>query len=360
MDDIKIKACSPDNGVALTQLVSVFRDSYGDQFPFPAVYDVEYWSRNIGSRFISVVAARKNHIQAHIAARPEPENENVVQLCFPACSEALMGQAIDITSRAWSLLESIAQRQKWSSVYYASFSDIELMQRIGVESFGTSTSMLLPEYIPLQNPRCAKAGRKSSREGGRSHIVVGQRILDQSSASDAPLYIPERHKEISSFLLKTLGVKNLSTRMHEAAKKEASPVPADSEALQSRIFNWGAANYVVRPTMLSSFQQSLFEIRRAANSRSVIFVDARDSRCPEYAEFLEQNGFMYSGIAPALFSTESIVYSQTSDVVLDSDSFVCPVAKELARYMNEHVAPGQVLAHPANLKQGSKYATARS
>lgn len=361
MDDIKIKACSPDNGVQLAQLVAVFRDSYGDQFPFPAVYDAEYWARSIGSRFLSVVASRKHRVLAHIAARPESRDSRVVQLCFPACSAEIRERAVEVTRAAWELLSRVAARQQWSAIYFASFSDIDLMQRISVEALNATTTAILPGYIPMQNPRCARTDHRSSREGGRSHVIVGQRLLEHSTPNMAPLFIPSQHIEMCKHLFASLGISGIAARLERSHEEERPMIQADAPAIQSRIFkDWGSAQFVVRPSLLSGFQDSLFELSRVGDAHSFVFVDARDAGCPEYCEFLEENGFVFSGVLPNLYGTESVAYSRAWDGALDPESFLCSTAKSLARYMVEHDTQRTPISSPLAPRNQTKYVAARS
>ncbi len=361
MDDIKIKACSPDNAVQLAQLVGVFRDSYGDQFPFSGVYDAEYWARNIGARFTSVVASRRNRVLAHLAARPESRDSRVVQLCFPACSEEIRESAVEATAAAWELFSSVAARQLWSAIYYAAFSDIELMQRVGVEALQVSTTAILPAYIPLQNPRCARSDGKGSRDGARSHVIVGQRMLEHATPSLAPLYIPKQHLEMSKYLFGVLGISGISARLDRLDADNAAAMQADAPAVQSRVFkDWGAAHFVVRPSLLAGYQESLFEISRIEGAHSFIFVDARDAKCPQYCDFLEENAYLFSGILPNLFGTESLVYTRSGETPIDADALVCPVAQKLARYMNQQDINRGSLAHSLAVGDGSKYVSART
>jgi hypothetical protein len=278
VDSLKIKACNPDNTVETSQLVGLFRDSYGDQFPFSSVYDKDYWSRQAGVRFLSVLAMRKFRVVGHLGARPESANPRVVQICFPACAAEIRDEAVECAKEAWSILHAVSSRKNWSAVYFSSFSDLELMQRIGTEALGVRSTAILPGYIPIQNPRCNRSARRS-RDGGRSHAVVAQRLLQNPAASPStPLYIPERHAEISRELLTGIGMVAAAGRINIESSQNAAALPADAPALQSHFFKeWGSAYYVVRPTLLTSFQDSLFEVSRGGESHPFIFVDARDA-----------------------------------------------------------------------------------
>ena len=54
LEDIRIKAATPDNEVEIRNIIKLFTAEYGQHFPEQGVYDMQFWSRRIGTRFFSL------------------------------------------------------------------------------------------------------------------------------------------------------------------------------------------------------------------------------------------------------------------------------------------------------------------
>lgn len=357
MDTYKIKACNPDNELEVARLITTFRDSYGEQFPFRGVYDREFWHRSAGSRLMSLLAVNRHEVLAHLAARPEPHNPQTVQICFPACADGFQSEAVSAARQAWKMLSSVAERQQWHSIYFGSFSDIELMQRIGLEALEVSTCAILPGYIPVQNPRCAS--RRGNALSTRSHVAVGSRTLISHSGVDSPLFIPERHRDIVTELLTSAGRADCLDRL-SAPTASSATISADSaQGIEQRFMrDWESLHILVRPGKLDDFSQPLNLAREYHLGSPFIFVDARDPRCPAMCDHLEANGFGFCGILPDVFGTETLAYSH-SDAPIDARDFICPQARRLAHYMTENDSVRPVATKTTRRRQAPAYATAR-
>lgn len=328
MDNFKIKACNPDNEPELTQLVALFEQSYGERFPFRGAYATEFWNRQAGSRLISLLAVRRHRVLAHLAARPESRDPSVVQICFPACHEDFLDRALEAASRAWEALLRVAERQQWRSIYYAAFSDLELMQHIGTDVLQTTTTAILPGYAPVINPRCVRNGSRNDRDA-RTHAVIGVRQLGECSHT-SPLFVPKRHEEIVTYLR--------SKTPHDRTAAAQRHVNADAPGIEDSFFkDWGAWHVFVRPSLVKDVSTSLAKLH-PSGSRPFVFVDARDPACPELCEALEERGMLFCGLLPRIADTECVVYSRPDDSPVDANAFVCPVAKRLAEYISENEA----------------------
>lgn len=352
VNSFRIKACNPDNEVETGKLVELFRAAFGEQYPFRGVYEREYWARNVGRRFMSLLATRRHSVLAHLAARPEPGLPGIIQLTFPACAPDFQAHAIDAARECWSVFRSIAERQSWTGVYYAAFSDVELTQRLATEVFQSSPSAVLPGYIPVQNPRCSRSKGSGARTPARSHVVLTERRLTETQSTVAPLYVPRRHRDLVSELLTDSGATHSRGRMCHVVAKSHQAIAADVPAIERRVMrDWNSVHMLVHPRLLANFEDAILASTEFPEARPYLFVNARDSHCIQFCEYLESQGLAFCGMTSSIFSTETLVYAYVDELSMDPEHFICPSTRRLARYISEQDSVGLPRPLPAKIQE---------
>ena len=238
----------------------------------------------------------------------------------------------------WKAVSHTAQRQGWESIYkYISTGD-DRIQPILARAFGLADTAIYPGYrsSAIRSRRHGHPSSESVMVDISPPVVVAQRALSPNSGSETPVYVPEQHLEMVRCLYEPLGLKRTFCASSEGVH-EAPAIAADAQGVELRSFrHTGLCQLFVQPSLLSSFQRAAVEVDAARFNDCVVFVNLFDSRTPAFCEFLEENGFRFSGIVPLLQGRDSILYSRRRSGLIDEGSFSTAKAKTLASYIQSY------------------------
>jgi hypothetical protein len=335
LNEVKIKALSPDNGAAIRGIVRLFSHVYGDTFPLKGVYDPNFWGAQLGKRFISIVAEDRGDIVAHIALHRDATSPGDTILSLPVVDPAYRHSSTDITRAAMETVRRLARTQGWRSCTGFVYEGIRAMQTVPAAILHSKEVAILPGYLP-EEPIKARGERLSRRHlvserGSRRHALVTQRVFTPSSISaTAPIHLPANHREICRLLYAPLGLKRTF------AEPTGEAVGAQLPGIE-KIYHRARGSYhlFLSPSALKSTR----DIEpRSWNGHKALFayVNLFDPGCPAMCRSLEDRGYRFCGIAPLLRGRDSVVFFKESEPYRDRSPFSSPRARMLSRYIETY------------------------
>jgi hypothetical protein len=326
---ISLRAANPDNRREVEAIIKLFKQVYGDQYPFQAVYQPAYWTSRGGGRFRSLVAYSADELVGHLAMRPYSGNQKLMELCLFAYDGSQIGSVDEMMQEAKEVLHRQAKRQDWELVYCYSFSSLPILQRIATEGLGFKEVALCPAMA-----RC--------QDGTRPAVIISQAKVNSKDAAikTEKLYPPYWHKESIEGSFGSLGYAH--EFLFSAAGNFGEAVSVDVKLEQVAIP--GTEVYFVTPSEeLNSIGMSDFIAKHSSNSSNqFVFLDVRSPLCPAVALQLERAGFRYSGILPLMRGSDSIVYARIPSTSLCLKTLESADAKALGHYYLNYELPQSI------------------
>lgn len=308
---IKIKAASPDNEVEIKALIDLFSRAYGDRFPVKGVYEPKFWSTHINKRFISLLAYHNDQLCGHIAFQPERDHPRQVQVTLPVSDYAYLRANSIFASDVCEIVEDLASRQGWHSLYFFVFCSIPAMERISGDIFGLSSVGFFPAYLPSD---LSPVESDSNNDTACSIMVTARCFPSFQRFSTGILYVPQQHRRVVQDLYQEIGVQREFREIDVNGQFEEAAIPADCRAIERQFFKRaGVEQLFVHPSLVST-QEFIDNLSMKDGVLSqYIFLDMRDRKCPDMCEDLEKLGFRFGGILPFVKGRESISYFRVSD-----------------------------------------------
>ena len=347
MNEIKIKALSPDNSAAIRGIVRLFNHVYGDSFPLPGVYDPEFWRAQMGRRFISLVAEDRRDIVAHLAIHTDHGSPSDTVISLPVIDPAYRQSSQDITRAAAETVRRLARTQHWRSCTGFVYEGVRAMETIPTTLLNSKEVALLPGYLPSE-PIRARGERLPHRRlfharGSRRHALVTQRIYSGDTASsDLPLFVPTHHREICRILYAPLGLKRCF-----AADGTQREVALNQPIELSYHRGLGAYHLFITPSLINgplNLEPRTWDGHKAL----FVYMNLHDPACPSACGELENQGYRFCGIAPCLptkstvagkagsLTRDSIVFFKETEAYRDRAAFASPRAQMLSRYIETY------------------------
>lgn len=338
--EIVFKAVSPDNSLHVKKIVELFIRSYGDSFPVKQVYTPEFWRSRIGNKLTSFVAEQNGEFVGHLAACPDRENSKHVQICVPAFDKKLGEITPKVAAQLWEMIERAAQRQGWTAAYKFLTSSLPQVEELVGITFGFSDIAVYPGCSVTQTKRAA-CQRSQTEHPVRIHppVMLAERSFIRETENQIAIYPPTQHAEIVKYLYEPL---KLGRRFDaDANNNELTPaLAADSQALEISSFPHSAiAHLFVQPSLLQSFDSTVFDLKGHKFDDFIVFASLFDSKTPQFCQFLEEQGLSFCGIVPILRGRDNIVYANASSGLLESANFSSARARRLIKYIGEYSSP---------------------
>lgn len=337
LEDIRIKAATPDNEVEIRNIIKLFTAEYGQHFPEQGVYDMQFWSRRIGTRFFSLLAMAQNKVIAHIAVQADRAPSQGAQICFPAFDPDHLYLVDQLAEGAWGVITKQAQRHKWHSIYGLLISHERRYQQVASDTFGLLETAIFPHYF--------HAGVYASKKINipNHNAIFAQKILAPQSPlslNKETIYVPKAHLDICKYIYSGMGL----ARNFTSQEGDYFAVPTDIRACSTHRYpGQGFSHIQVTPSLLSEFDSTLPYID--TNVSNLFFVNSHDPLCPSYCEFLEDHGLTFCGAMPLIRNQESLVYTRINNWDLDPASCFSERAKFLAQYISESLPTDAIATH---------------
>ncbi len=296
--DIRIKAGSPDNEIVLREIIKLFTAEYGQNFLAEDVYNMQFWARRIGTRFLSLLAFDHNHLIAHLALQAEKCNKRSVQLLYPATNPHYFEDLSVLSEMAWRVISTQASRHNWQSIFtLMSADDIKYQGLVG-EYFNMQPTAVFPSFFNTPHDTVSKS----------HNAVFFQRFFESSLNADSPIFVPRKHRDICAEIYAKLGLKR---KFNSKASKESFAMPTDIRALETFRYHVQDFSHVyITPSLLNDFSAAISYIN---NSSNLLFINTQDPLCPDFCEYIEEYGYSFSGVTPTIRGREAIVYSRLQE-----------------------------------------------
>ncbi|MGI6523950.1 MAG: hypothetical protein ACOX2O_01445 [Bdellovibrionota bacterium] len=325
LKDVRIKAGNPDNEIEIRNIIKLFTAEYGQSFPEQGVYDMQFWSRRISTRFSSILALMNNKIIAHLAIQPDRKLSNSVQVTFPAVDPQHLYLIDQLAEVAWQMVKKQAERHRWSSVYALLMSKERRYQQVASDTFGLLETAIFPHYF--------RAAPQSKDITKRRNAIFAQKILSPQSqipSETETLYVPQKHLEACKYLYNGSGLK----RSFQSVAGEYFAVPTDIRACEARrYYGQGFSHVYITPSLLTNF--NVISDYLSPSVPNLFFVSMKDPSCPDFCQYLEDHGLSFCGVLPLLRNRECIVYTQITDWDLESADCFSERSKYLVQYISE-------------------------
>ena len=302
---ITVKAANQDNELEIRSLIDLFERTYQDRFPIKGVYDPRFWSSHINRRFISLLAYQDNQLCGHIAFQPERANPRQVQITLPVADFTYLRQNSRFASDVRSIVEELAIRQRWQSLYFFVFCSIPAMERQAHSMFGLTTTAFLPSYLSPELSPCLQ----DEQERSSCSIQLACRQFPLEQQAPAVLYVPTQYQPTITSLYAHMGFERVF-----GDGSEDTLYPADARGVERQAFKkTSVEQFFVHPSLLSGdeFITNLSDAHQLQSQ--FVFVSMRDAQCPEFCTQLEALGFSFCGILPHIQGRESIAYYRSSN-----------------------------------------------
>lgn len=332
---VQLKAVSPDNERDLRDICSLYSATYGDCFPVKSVYQLEFWRNHIGRRFTSIAAFQGDLMLAHLVLSPDPHDSRHVQVCYPVCSLSVDFDQVRDSYR--SLLAGLTRTRGWSLASLSIFTKVPGMEDFsGVLPAGCPTA-ILPCYPAAED--CSPvtdllfACDRGPAEASARHVAIAISPLGPSSRRAGTVYLPSSHARMAALILNQFALVCAAQDESDCAQ-EIVKEAVNSEALREFYPFSGVCHQFVRPSAVASVSGLLREISAPIVRVPYLYVDARDPHCPAFCDALEQEGFAFCGMVPALRGTDHAVYCRCADAqALEPAVFELPQARLLCEYI---------------------------
>ena len=341
MDSIEIRAANPDNDIVIGQLPELFESLYGRSFPFPQVYQKEFWKSAVHDRFVSlVVLLGGKEVIGHVALWADKTDPRNVQIALPAFSPQHIEYYPQATEALREIIENTANRQGWRSVYHfrpAPFPGIQLLLHGAL-----SETAIFPSYLNEGEFRARgyRYGSGSDTRTRRGHIAHALKVFSKDLGQcEKVLFVPEAHREMIQYLYEPLKVRRRFESSASVVPLGYRPFPADVAACSVTNFpRTGAQHVFLEPSLLHG--RALKSVLPRTDGHTYVFVEMTDPTCPGVCRELQDLGFRFLGVVPVKDGRESIVFAPSSVSLPEPEMFISERAQTLVKYIGSPAGLG--------------------
>ncbi len=346
---LQLRALNIDNHVDAVRLVNLFQSHYLTDHPFKRVYQTDFWSTSMQTRFdyhgiVSMVAVKGEEFVAHLAYDCNPAS-GAVQLLLPAVHPSHRTRIFPLIRSFWRRLEQTAQRQNWRMVFTYNLTSQPLLQLLAAKCFHCETAALLP------CPACCREADSANGDTFRcSSVLVMCNVLQHNAASRQVLYPPEKHAAIIKEILDSLqlprsfGRDDGENQLYAHDQLDLFPdhmtaeKPAKLFGVQT-LKSLGIYMVQINPEGLAEPEKAwelidrLGHAPKTKNKTLVVRVAMDDSRCPLFCRDLEERGFRFCGVFPMIDGHDYVAYSQFDNARIKRLTLYTERSKSLREYM---------------------------
>jgi len=235
-----------------------------------------------------------------------------VQVTLPASDFSYLRNNSLFASDVGKLVDDLAERQGWQSMYFFIFCSFPTMERLSHDMFGLSATAFFPSYLP---PELSPSLSDGINETACSIQVSCHCFSHYRESASGTIFVPQKHQAMIDSLYKNLGVKKV---FGDPGKRSTGIsgelLPAEGRAVERHFFRKaGIEQYFLHPSLVSSSDLLSKLEESPSETAQYIFLDMLDSKCPALCEELESEGFLFSGILPFVHGRESIAYLRGRD-----------------------------------------------
>ncbi|MDC0357970.1 hypothetical protein OAO01_04070 [Oligoflexia bacterium] len=348
INEVEIRATSPDNDLVIRDIISLFHEAYGDTYPVQSIYQQQFWKSHVGSRFTSLVAVHNEEVIAHLAASKDSQSEYHFQICFPVCKPDLVDHIPALGKKAWEVFTRQGKRQDWQMIYYFTFNNVPAFQQLADNVLHTQEVAICPSYFPATNFRTR--GLKSQQSfltDHRTNIVVTQRVFPRTGEHKRTLFVPHYHEAICKELYSTLPL----VREFEGSLLQDASIPLVSavgaSAIQRACFTQtGTCHAFVQPSLVENHEAAVCDIDTSRAISSFVLVNLEDHSCPSFCHILEEHGYRFCGVFPLLRDHDRIMYFKGKELNHPVETYQSARAQMLADYMESYTVLNTKAAIP--------------
>ena len=325
---LKIKALCSDNIVDVDSLIGLFEDVYGENFPAQRVYNRQFWTNHIGSRFISIGAYVGSQIVGHLALQSDRDNPGVVQVSMPAFRPEFFENHRFFSNEFRTLLDKLQQKQNWKCLYTFCFTDNQQLEFLARDILRTSETAILPDYLPGLSTK----DLLSIDITNKTDVITSFRVFTNTGSDDERvLFAPEEFQAICKNLYTNLGLKRIFAASSKKLSKKILGLPSDQRSLTVQHYKGiNVRHFFCNPSLLGDLRKIDEICKEEVRKSDYFFINLSDPRCPEICEILSRNGFAFSGCLPMLKGNDHIIYYRSPSMEIKLQSFNSDISRKLA------------------------------
>ena len=304
---LSVKPVNPDNISQVRRVVQLFSKKYGDLFPHRSVYNEQFWTTHIQSRFCSLGIYDGKKMIGHVAVQPDPGNPGTIQILYPVFDTPSQDDFISAALALKENLERMSERQEWQAIYFFCSANDQELQRLAVQFFGTTPVAIIPDYFEAR--------------GERNGAIVFAKSCQPSTGA---FYHPTRWNNIVHPIANSLNLELLPLQ-----SEDSSLLSADWSPLERQLYrNMRVSFNFVCPSLLNDYTDALRVSEDQLAYSNYFLVELRDQKCEEFCSYLEDRSFTFCGVLPLLRGRYSAFYtSSTFSDQLKSQLCTGPVKK---------------------------------
>lgn len=333
-----------DNRAQLDAVVKLYRETAQVGYPFPEVYDEEFWlslhnpeDDESFQPFSSLGILHKTKLIAHLAVRRNQEF-HTAEMLFPIVHPDYRAHIFSLSKSLWNALLSQALQQKLHFILHYALAANPLCQVMAAKSFHSTEVGIIPS-LPRNVP--AKL-RSFKRPTERTSLLLLCNALPAAREKSRVIFPAKRHAEQVFKLFDILGLKRSS----------ALPASVNIRSLRTKISAQQQAPFEVlvlsggvRSLRLNSLEQislaslgRFIEHARKQQEHFCIQIPLSSPHCPRFCESMEDAGFHFCGIFPGSAGPDYIVFAEYDAEALNSMALYSSPARDLRLYLMEQLA----------------------
>ena len=344
---VHLRALNPDNHREAEQLVLLLSSYYGTAYPCDGVYDPEFWCTKLEdldgeSRIVSIVAETGGSFIAHIALRYDT-TRNYVEIFLPAIHADFRRQLFSISRAYWALIESMAQRQGWKSLYQYTSTSESALQIISAKCFNSYEMAIFPDAVTCSSFRNREGSQLLCR---RNTALLMMHYFNPSGQPPRRLYPPAEHHDKIKDLYSPLHLHRTFLEAPRAVAKlktgkfASEPTQTTLEKIQTTFDERFSLHHIrIIPSELPShlealsFVNDMLQRSEAQGHRLCIGVALDDPRCPPFCTDLEVLGFRLAGVIPGANEHDYVLFSKYDRPSVEDLTLYTPRGRALRDYL---------------------------
>lgn len=341
-----IRAINQDNQRDAEELVELFRNQYGDSYPFAEVYQTNYWRQERDDLeldkaaclkpFTSIVALDGRRVVAHLAL--QPLGDGIVEILHPSIHPDYRHRLFSISRLFGRCLQEQAQRQNWRIVFGYNYICQPLAQILATKFLFLKETALIPGFAPVGE----KFAAMRSLCPKKSLLAMYNTPLARASA-EKTLYPPAEHIEKIIDLYRPFSFNrrflSVNPEPQYSAMKHSDSPDANNGLSLTYEQSLGIARVIVDPGEIEDWEEFLSFVSdmdlsvHRQDLRLVIQVAMDSPSCPRCSRMLELNGYRFCGVLPEVAGQDYIVFCRYRDADIKHLNLYTRRAKGLQEYM---------------------------
>lgn len=275
----------------------------------------EYWRAVTVSRFVNLVAIRRDEIIGHLLYSRDSVDRSVICLRQRRFAGDDLAERNRIAAAMYAFLLAQTERSGASLVWY-----------IDDQPQDYAIDLNLPGSVPVAALPLSELGAN----GAPSLAVIRCRLLRQGQTACLE-HLPPRYAEFLTPIYRSL--KQASEWSEVAQARAATPtllrVAASTDSAPEEALHFRAGNtlhLVVKPSKLSSYRRERLFNKGSRRNAPALWVALNDPATPDFAAELEERQYLLAGMLPRAGGQDNLIFVRPDDYSLESGLTISPAS----------------------------------